>query len=85
VHWAHDNKWWVQGQVRRGSFGAWEADINLGTKDKGAHEHFQVIAVASTNPWFIDVLKGYWLWPGATVARPPALPHSDVVSIWRNK
>lgn len=85
VHWAHDTKWWVQDTVRRGNLGAWQAEINLGTKEKGAQQHFQIVAIASTNPWFVDVLKGYWLWDGDAVSRPPALPRSEVVSIWRSR
>lgn len=85
VHWAQDNRWWVQAPARRGNLGAWQAEINLGTKERGAGQQFQIVAIASTNPWFIDVLKGYWLWEGGTVPRPPALPRSRVVSIWRRQ
>ncbi len=85
VHWVHDNKWWIQDSVKRGSLGAWQANINLGTRQKGAREQFQVVALASTNPWIIDVLRGYWLWDGMTVARPPSLPRSEVLTMWRSQ
>jgi hypothetical protein len=81
VHPQDANKWWVQPQVRKGMDGAWRADINLGE----ARKQFQLIAVASNAPWFLDLLRGRLPTEGEQLDRPPALPSSSIISVWRSE
>jgi hypothetical protein len=82
VHPTEANGWWVQAPVQKGIGGAWRAGVSLGTSTDGRHKHFQLVAVAASSPW-LAALRGQLLREGVRVVRPPALPQSEIVSIWR--
>jgi hypothetical protein len=78
-------RWRVQAPIETINDGRWSLRIHLGDSSGGIGEHFEVVAVASTNPWFIDLLRGRMLWIGETLACPPALSVSNIVTVWRRR
>ena len=91
VHPTDDQYWWLSApEIQGGTQGVWTTTINLGNDEQGAGELFQVMALASTNPKPIDVVRNVWLSnvaqstdDGVEVLRPPPLPRSEIVTIWR--
>ena len=91
VHPKDAQYWWLSSSViQRGTEGAWKTEISLGDDKKGSGELYQVMALASTNPKPIDVVRNFWLSniirsteKGVEVQRPPPLPHSEIKTIWR--
>ena len=77
--------WWVQAPVHKGILGAWRADVNLGGSTAGRDQHFQIVAVASATPWFVDMLRGQWLQENDQLDQPPPLPASQMLSVWRTQ
>ncbi|HKS21666.1 MAG TPA: hypothetical protein VJZ76_02620 [Thermoanaerobaculia bacterium] len=73
--------WWVQ--PRPIGAGAWKAEIVLGSAREGRGQYFQVIAVASPRPHWADLLHYQSFSVNQQLDHPPALPRSDVVTIWR--
>lgn len=82
VHPIETNYWSVQAPVQKGTNGAWRGTINLGRGSSDKHKHFQIMAVATDSRLFA-ALRGQMMTEGLQMARPPALPHSDIVSVWR--
>ena len=76
--------WWVQPPPRIVG-GAWKAEICLGTAQRGADEYFQIVAVASPRPRLIDLLHHQRLDEGQRLNHIPALPRSEIVTIWRSR
>jgi hypothetical protein len=78
-------RWRVQAPIETINNGRWSLRVHLGDDHGGVGEHFEVVAVASTNLWLIDLLRGRLMWTGETLACPPALSASNVVTIWRRR
>jgi hypothetical protein len=76
--------WWAQAAVQKGIAGAWRGTINLGSSTNGKGRHFQIIAVATSRP-ILARLRGLMVYEGQQVLRPPALPRSEIVSVWRSE
>lgn len=85
VHPAKADGWWVQPEAIKGVAGAWKADVNLGTPQNGKDTYFQVVAVATTNPAVFDLLCNFELHNGHPVPRPPALPGTKILTVWREQ
>jgi hypothetical protein len=83
VHPSRSDQWWVQRLPTRAGAGAWKSEVNLGDAQAGRGEYFQILVVASTNPRFIDAVRLQLLTEGTAVERPPALPSSALITIWR--
>ncbi len=76
--------WWVQPPPNQ-SGGPWKGDICLGTETSGPGEYFQIIAVASPRPRWIDLLHYQCLQDGQRLDEIPALPRSEIITVWRSK
>lgn len=85
VHPNQDLYWWVQQEATKGIQGAWRAEVSLGIPENGKGTHFQVVAVASTNSIIFDVICNLGLAEGDQLERPPALPSTDMITIWREQ
>jgi hypothetical protein len=84
AHPCRDVNWWVQPDMKVVG-GAWKCEANLGTSAKGGGECFQLLAVASRDPWLVDILKESSLWKRGTCPRPPRSSNSPVVTVWRSQ
>lgn len=85
VHPDQDLHWWVQKEAMRGIKGAWKAEVSLGSLENGKETHFQIIAVASTIPIILESICNLELNEGERLKRPPALPSTEIVTIWRKQ
>ena len=85
VHPDQDLYWWVQKEAIRGIKGAWKAEVSLGSLENGKRTHFQIIAVASTIPILLESICNLALVEGEQLKRPPALPSTEIVTIWREQ
>jgi hypothetical protein len=79
---AEEQPWWVQPAPAQGR-GAWRANIHLGTAREGEGDYFQIVAVASPRPRLFDLLHRQWLDEAQTLEQLPALPRSEIVTVWR--
>jgi hypothetical protein len=85
VHPNQDRYWWVQQEAKNGIQGAWKAEVSLGGPNSGKKTHFQIIAVASSNPAIIDYLCNQGVAEGDQLKRPPPLPSTGMLTIWREE
>jgi len=82
VHAKDDPHWWVQHEATVVG-NAWTCKARIGTDSAGAEEYFQLQAVASAAPAIADAVWCRHMPGGAPRRRPPPLPGSPVVTIWR--
>jgi len=81
-------EWWVQQPVSVNGHeppGAWTIDAFLGSPFQGSSENFQVIALASPNPWLLDLLSGRSLMAGQRTKKVPNWSQSDPIVVWRKE
>lgn len=88
VHPVDSNRWWIQEPPvvfqREDEQAQWKASIHLGTEDLGAGESFQVVAVASQDPEWFDLLAGRHYQAGDEVHSLPPLSRSNVLILHRS-
>jgi hypothetical protein len=80
--------WWVQQTASVDSNearGTWTIDAFLGTPSQGSFQSFQVIALASPNPWLLDLLSGRCLMAGQRSKKVPDWSQSDPIVVRRNQ
>jgi hypothetical protein len=80
----YDDPWWVQPAPVQED-GAWDATIRLGKRKEGGGQYFQIVAVASPRPRLLDLLHYQRLEQGQRLDELPALPRSDIVTVWREQ
>src|SRR4030042_3322984 len=85
VHPYKEPYWWVQQEARKGIQGAWKSDIRIGSPENGGKNYYQIIAVASTNNKIIDAIHNLGIVEGEKLRRPPALPSTDITTVWRSE
>lgn len=79
-----EDPWWVQpAPIQEG--GEWDATIRLGKRTDGRGQYFQIVAVASPRPRLLDLLHYQRLRQGQRVDALPALPRSEIVTVWREQ
>lgn len=89
VHPRNSDRWWVQEQPRKFEVdttldgAVWRGEIILGTATRGIGESYEVIAVASRDPYVFDYLANRVIQPETELFRLPVLSRSDTLLIRR--
>jgi len=91
VHPKDGKYWWIQPEPIRFPGGVWKGAVSLGNSKQGEQTYYQILAMVSTNPWLVDVVRNTWLSrvakksaDGIQIYRPPALKSSSIVTVWRS-
>lgn len=77
--------WWLQETVRPQADGRWSIAAYLGEPEVGRGEDFQVVALASTDPPWLDLLKGRRPTPGTTTPSLPLWSRSEAIVLTRER
>jgi len=85
-----DFRWWVQSVIRpqhvQGQLGVWSISALIGTPNEGQFRNFHIIALASADSfWFNLLTGGRYLTPGQAPPSVPLWNQSSPVVIWRTK
>jgi len=86
VHPEDTDQWWVQSSpIVHSTSGHWQAVCYIGTDSMGIGRNFDIVAVGSASPWFLDALLGRTFAPGRTMQRLPLISKSQLVVIKREE
>ena len=80
VHPEDTDLWWIQSSpVVNGTSGRWQVVCYIGTDTMGIGRNFDIVAVGSASPWFLDALLGRTFVPGRTMRQLPLISKSQIV------
>jgi hypothetical protein len=84
VHPEDTDSWWVQSAPEQDKVtGRWRSTCYIGTDSMGIGRRYDIVAVGSASPWFLDALWGRILVPGTTVKILPLISKSEIVVVTR--
>lgn len=84
-----DLRWWAQSVVTSadagGGVGSWSIDAHLGTREAGARENFQIVALASADGSLFNLLTGRAVSGNTTLTSVPLWEKSAPVVVRRTR
>ncbi len=84
VHPEDTDHWWVQSPPELNkATGDWQGVCYIGTDSMGIGRRYDIVAVGSASPWFLDALLGRVFSPGTTVKTLPRISKSEIVVVTR--